>query len=516
MTAHRILGLLYAFAVAKCICERIPVPINANCSFHSSLGSVTHDTDARQIIIDMHTRRRCENPTFHVRLSGTALYLLNLVKHDYAALAERDTYSFISRRKNTYYFSYPELQDSGTYFLEILILFCGGFDPLNFENVCIEDHWHDRNVVNQPYSFEYTRPVTMNTAAKRPRWLLQHGDNLPYAPSLLPTRYQHRYCGEQQLCEHEHLELELWQYKLYDFVDAPDWRGVYSRLLERLRSAPSSNASTASSTTTVCFVGASHARDLTLHAQNLTARDPSLQFEHVEAKYPVDFSAALLRATYPCDYAVIGFGQWPVSWATPHPCNSECYLRAMKTVIGSITKSAYQGPVRVFMRSVNYNGMGTVVTACPPYDHRSPPVIDMMNHILVELTAAHGVDYIDLNHIMGPMWDSALDYCHPRGKVFTAEAEWVLNHIFTAALHALEASPGDAGSGAPAPPAAGPSKLVRFTDSAVVYLVQDGVARVIPNGHTFMAMGFEWGDVVVLTADKRALYSFGPDLPNMR
>jgi hypothetical protein len=516
MTAHRILALSFALAFATCLCERVPVPLNANCTFHTSLGSVTHDTNAREIIINMHTRRRCENPTFHVRLSGTALYLLTLVKHDYDPLVHRDTNSFIKRRINNYYFSYPELQDAGTYFLEILILFCGGFDPVNFENVCIEEHWHDRNVVNQPYSFEYSRSKATNTAAKPPRWLLQYGGSPPYTPSLLPTRYQHRYCGVTQLCEDHQPESEVWQYKLYDFVDAPDWRDSYSRLQERLRSAASASASAAPGTTTVCFVGASHARELTLHARNLTSRDPSQQFEHVEAKYPVDFSAALLRATYPCDYAVIGFGQWPVSWATPHPCNSECYLRAMKTVIGSVTKSAYQGPVRVFMRSVNYNGMGTFITACPPFDHRSPPVIDMMNHILVELTAAHGVDYIDLNHIMGPMWDSALDYCHPKGKVFTAEAEWILNHIFTAALNAPVANPENTGTEAPAAPAAGPGKLVRFTDSAVVYLVQDGVARVIPNGHTFMAMGFEWGDVVVLTADKRALYSFGPDLPNMR
>jgi hypothetical protein len=499
MAAHQIFRLLFACAVAKCMCERIPVPVNANCSFHSSLGSVTHDTDARQIIIDMHQRRRCENPTFHVRLSGTALYMLKLVKQDYVPLAKRSSNSFISPRKNTYYFSYPELHDSGKYFLEILILFCGGFDPVDFENVCIEEHWHDRNVVNQPYSFEYSRPET-TIATKPPRWLLQHGDGPPYTPSLLPTRYQHRYCGDGHPCEFEHKEADLWQYQLYDFVDAPDWKVAYNRLQERSR-----GAGITSSRTTVCFVGASHARELSLHAKKLALPDSALHFEHVEAKFPEEFSAGLLRAKAPCDYAVVGIGQWPVSWVAPQTCDAECYLKAMETVVGSIAKSAYQGPVKVFMRSVNYNGMGTIITACPPYDHRSPPVIDMMNHILVQLTAAHGVDYIDLNHIMGPMWDSALDFCHPKGKVFTAEAEWILNHIFTAALHTLEASQGTAG----------PGSLVRFTDSTVVYLVQGSTARAFPSSQTFVAMGFAWDKVAVQPAEKRTVYVFGPDLPTM-
>lgn len=501
MTVFRALWCVLFSLVVICTGEKVSIPVNPNCTFHTSIGSVVHDTDSRRFIIDLHQHRRCENPVFHVRLSGTALYLLDLVQHDYVPVAPENPQHFISKRKNIYYFGYPELIDDGTYFLEILVLYCGGFNPLNFELTCVEEHWHGVNVVNTPYSFNVTRPPAVMTA-KRPRWLLGNKDSVNYTLDLLPTRYQHRYCGDGAVCEHIKDASELWQYRLYDFVDAPNWRDAYHRL----------SALTPNSTvnTTVCFVGASHARELTVHARALVTSVDNLVFEHVDTKFPPEFNVGLLRSKYPCDYAVIGYGQWPVSWAARVPCNADCYMKHMKNVIGSVVPAVYSGPTKVFLRSVNYNGMGTFMTACPPYDHRNPAVIAMMNGILGQLTAAHNVDYIDLNHIMGPMWDSALDYCHPVGKVFTAEAEWILNYIFSAAYEDHQHYSGNSGGGK----SWRKDMLVRFTDSATVYLIRDGVARAFPNGNTFMAMGFEWGQIKVMTPDKRAVFMFSDDLPS--
>jgi len=57
--------------------------------------------------------------------------------------------------------------------------------------------------------------------------------------------------------------------------------------------------------------------------------------------------------------------------------------------------------------------------------------------------------------------------------------------------------------------------LVRFTDSTSVYLFEKGEMRAFPNGHTFMAMGFDFGDVQVFDASRRVEARFGPDLPGM-
>lgn len=57
--------------------------------------------------------------------------------------------------------------------------------------------------------------------------------------------------------------------------------------------------------------------------------------------------------------------------------------------------------------------------------------------------------------------------------------------------------------------------LVRFTDSAQVYISQSGVLRGIPNLKTFIAMGKDFDDVKVYYASDRPGYSIGDMLPSM-
>jgi hypothetical protein len=47
-----------------------------------------------------------------VRLSGTALYLLNLKEQDFQPLS-RTALALFTPRKNTFFYSYPPIQDSG-------------------------------------------------------------------------------------------------------------------------------------------------------------------------------------------------------------------------------------------------------------------------------------------------------------------------------------------------------------------------------------------------------------------
>ena len=127
------------------------------------------------------------------------------------------------------------------------------------------------------------------------------------------------------------------------------------------------------------------------------------------------------------------------------------------------------------------------------------------------LTTEMNIDYIDMNHIMGPLWDSALDFCHPKGAVFTAEVEWILYSIFTHSVERQEKI-----ELFPAHARLPDHTLVRFTGSQSVYLIEnDGVLRAFPNGHTFMAMGYDFGDVKTEFEFKMRVYTMGTELPNL-
>ena len=401
--------------------ERINIGINPHCSISSSISSIVHDTDTREFVVDLHRFRRCENPTFRVRLSGTALYILNLTKHHYESLRPRDTDSIFSPRKNVFHYTYPPIQDPGEYFLEIIVIFCAEFQPNDFENVCVEDHYQGKSVVNAPYSVHLpTNPNGLLSNPPTPRWVLENNKGMSYTPQLLSTRYQPRHCSDNEVCAENHVEVNTLLHQQYEWRDQPDWVPAYKQL--------------AKATTNVCFIGASHARELFAHADQLVGLTTGLglRFYYLESRFPNEYNNTLLTA-HPCDYAVIGYGQWPASFmAWPKAWTAEVYAAQMQRVLTQVTSFASTSTIKVFIRSVNYNGMGVVHTHCPPIDHRSPPVIDMMNRILVRLCSDTGVSYIDTSHIMGPMWDSAEDYCHPRGRVFTAEVEWILHRIFTA------------------------------------------------------------------------------------
>jgi hypothetical protein len=180
----------------------------------------------------------------------------------------------------------------------------------------------------------------------------------------------------------------------------------------------------------------------------------------------------------------------------------------MKAMMSQIAPGTYKGPTIFYMVDTNYNAMGGLITSCPPADHRHPLVIDMLNRIVRELAQELKVGYVSLHPVIAPQWDSALDYCHPKGKVFTAEAEWVLHHIFSTTVEAqapLTLYPG--------PPVIADGALIRFTDSNSLYYSDHGVLRPFPNWHTFVAMGFDLDQVKVMVEWKRNAFRFGDALP---
>jgi hypothetical protein len=104
------------------------------------------------------------------------------------------------------------------------------------------------------------------------------------------------------------------------------------------------------------------------------------------------------------------------------------------------------------------------------------------------------VPYIDLNDIMGPMWDAA---------VVEAEASRLLHHILSTALADSTAIPVYENK-------IKLGKVIRFVGSRSLYLRNGTELREFPDGHTFMTMGFEFGTETALMYTEKSFFLFGP------
>ena len=481
----------------------VKLELNPKATIYNEIKAVTHDADQRTVVIDLHESRRCESPTFMIRLSGRSLYLLDLVQHDHSPLTIKAVKEYFYPRASSYVFSYPPLVDPGAYFLEVLVMFCTTFDPNDFRHICLEDIQEGRSVINLPYTF--TVPTlelpTEKKLEPRARWVLSN--NVVNA-SLLPTRYQRSACGDGVYCDAQWSDLQM--HREFDWIDKPDWSNPLSTVLNK-SDATGIDTKATPAMINVCFIGASHARELMIHGQELKSTRNKVMFTWIESKYPSHFNlqAAIDQQ---CSYAVIGYGQWPASYYEKVPWPQHRYANEMRNMMVNV--KAHTGPVQLFLRSVNYNALGAIITHCPPVDHRSPPVIAMYNSVIKSLTTELGIGYIDLNHIMGPMWDSALDWCHPKGKVFVAEVEHILYTIFTSSIKQNKFPKLVAG-----PPPPKENSLYRFNGDQTVFLYKDGLLRSFPNGRTFMAMGYDFDNVIVLVEGKRRSFDFGGELPSM-
>lgn len=260
---------------------------------------------------------------------------------------------------------------------------------------------------------------------------------------------------------------------------------------------------------TVCLVGASHSRLLRDHGTDALGEEgrKHIEFVYVLATHPEHFSIATIAADM-CTYVVLGFGQWTHSYTEhQHPFTNSKSRRELQRIITESTLPLFLGSAQTFVRSMNYNGLGALSTVCPPQDYRQPHVVDFYNAMQRNLSAALGVGYIDTNHIMGPLWDSAADWNHPGARVYTAEAEHILFTVLSSSAQ----------SGRPIVPVkVSPSRvLLRFRSEETVYLYQDGKLRRFPDSRTLAGMGFAQSDVKALSDRDMDHFGLGTDIPKL-
>lgn len=259
----------------------------------------------------------------------------------------------------------------------------------------------------------------------------------------------------------------------------------------------------------ICVVGASHSRNLRDHGNNALGEEGRkyIEFVYILATHPEYFHMAAIAADM-CTFVVLGFGQWTHSFTEHrHPYTNSRSRKELQRIIAEATPPVLGGSAQLFVRSLNYNGFGALHTVCPPVDYRQPHIVDAYNAMQRNLSAEHGVGFIDLTHIMGPLWDSAEDWSHPSERVFTAEAEHIMYTLFTAAVKSQR--PIQAVKTEPA------RMIVRFEGESPAYLYQDGKMREIPDRATLAAMGFSESNVKVLPSLEMDNFGLGAALPRL-
>ena len=475
------LWLLLTTALASIL----QLELNPQSPLFSAFQSIHHDIHACQIIVNLQPSRKCQKPTLRIRISGTSLLIMKLDESTSTAEADKLVYT------------YPQVVDEGVYFVEVLVLFCNLFDPENFQNTCLESVEGGSNIVTLPYSFHV---AANETVGKRPRWVLSDKHN----STMLTTRYQKPICLFQWNISNCESPADIVQYDLYDWTDRPNYLPLVAEVLKVSRAEEKNNGTITAGHANIrmCLVGDSHAHTLSTHGKLLELKH--VEFVFVASHFPHGFQSDWF-VSHQCSYAVVTYGQWPASERMKgHPYPQSKFQEEMRRVVSLLQK--YDPKLtQVFLRSINYNGLGARHTACRPIDYRSPPVIDMYNTVIRNLAKELNVSYIDLTHIIGPKWDAALDWSHPVGKVATAEIEWI---VFKALQYSLQHKMGVV-LHAPNSPE---NSLIRFADSKMVYLYQDGSYHAFPNGRMFLEMGYDFDNVKTVPANRRAELPIGAEL----
>jgi hypothetical protein len=406
-----VLACISAAAIAY-VCAEV-VPLNPICPLYDDVVSMSHDISSQKVQVILRPQRLCSDPSLILRLSGPALYKL-----DYQGMVN-----------TTQMYSYPPLIDPGQYFLEAVAIYCSAYFPDDPHTQCIENHHYGRNILTLPYNFTVQHPAV--SGPPRPRWKRATG-----IPKPLATRHQ-RFPSEPHpglkcdklygplQCASE--EAELVPYLEYNWTDAQPWLPTANVVLEKHSSYGRTHNK---GRIIVCFVGDSHSYYLHVAVMELVAslKLPWLEATIIRSVFPVLFNVSSLDETH-CSVAIFSFAIWPLMYS-PFPHTAEEHRRQITAMIDDVQRN-YRGPSRMFFRSENINGLGRYAGWCPAsYDRRSPPAFDALNAVTREVCEARNVTFIDLDQIIYPMWDSALDYCHPPSKVFVAEAEHVLRRVF--------------------------------------------------------------------------------------
>ncbi len=347
--------------------------------------------------------------------------------------------------------------EPGRYFVEILGLLCNdvGFNS-SITNVCLVDSKYLR-VTHEFATVDVIKASPLKIGGGYWRWSLhKNSDHVNSStvgtdhvdPSMKPllTRYQPVGCRdvESNFCLDAVSTDRFGPYEFY-FVDTGNESNntLHSLISShdkaiRIKSnllLSSGVSNGLSKPIKLCFVGASHSREMAKTFGNLFrswGATNIITSSLVFVRYPELIDNDFIKKEIidsGCTKSIVAVGQWPLGTSNP-PVSFPEFLNKYLTLMNSLR---YMNTSGVYMRSIHLNPLGDVKLTCPPTDWRNPPAIGIYNDIILNLTKFEvtNIPFVDTDVIIGPMWDSAPDFCHypSSGKVAVAEALYILDNI---------------------------------------------------------------------------------------
>ncbi|KAL7504959.1 hypothetical protein ACHAXN_005436 [Cyclotella atomus] len=401
----------------------------------SEVESISHVPSRRQIIIT-YRGKFCIKPYVIGRLSGLDVSLVA----NWTEFSGNNDNTNPSEDGDGVHQLLGEynVHSKGIYYLEIIGLLCNSLTwDGEYRNVCLENPSYMRLTDDSAYIYVDTVDGSLADAAKDDgywKWSNSNSHLNTYTP--LHTRYQPEGCRETktELEDRCFFPTSLDRFLPYQFSLHPN---VTTLIRDKAVSL-----SKMSPSTTFCFVGLSHAREMAaavnlwLQRWNVTS---SIKAINLDAQFPRVVNEQFIQNAIigrKCDKTVIAAGQWSVGRKPPGskyaklpPTLFPEYRDEGMNMISTLQKSGI-AKNNIFLRSIHYNSLGDVKLSCPPQDWRHPAVIDQLNSIILNLTRSTGMPFIDTSHIIGPMWDSAVDFCHYKNdSVSSAEALYVLEKL---------------------------------------------------------------------------------------
>jgi hypothetical protein len=304
---------------------------------------------------------------------------------------------------------------AGRYFVEILGLLCQTlkFED-DFKDTCLERPETGRLTAESAYI------DVVKTTELAGYWQWSNG-SLPITP--LQTRFQPQNCRWEPDKSSERCTVprNLDRFQPYRFI----WKNTDAEMTLR-------NHNSAKHHHHICLIGSSHSRKMRTEFKswldhfNIT----NVKLTHFDNRLPSTMNEKRMKDWVVggnCTRSLVAVGQWSAAYPKRPPTNFKVFQNHM---IGLVNKFQKRG-LELYLRNIHYNPLGDVKLQCPPRDWRSPPVIDMYNDILQNISASMNVSYIDGTSILSTVWDSAADWCHYINEGSAQEALHILSRLLS-------------------------------------------------------------------------------------
>jgi len=391
----------------------------------AEIERISHFPSQAKIVVQLANKRVCVNPRLFGRLSGEYLSLIHWENKEGTTTSNE-----YANDKNliTGYYTVPS---PGRYFIEIIGILCYDitFDT-DFKGICLEDPTRHR-LTHSSASIDAVVSVgnkkskeneSINTL-RLPLGYWKSSSNVHYP---MFTRYQPHDCRghDKRRTERCINASSVRQFTPYQFVYSDD---ILINNEEMIHSRATLLDQT--NVTNLCLVGGSHSEAMK-EEMNSCLRQWNISnviVHYKESRYPHTTDKKFITqniTTQYCDKIVIAVGQWSAGRA------ATLFQQYKVEITDMITRFKDLRVANFYLRAIHYNPLGDEKTECPPKDWRSPPVIDMYNDIIQNLSTAMKVPFINTNFIISPMWDSAVDWCHYKfSSASQSEALYMLGQL---------------------------------------------------------------------------------------